>query len=360
MAGRSGFGAIPEHRADSGLSPSWERATIPGMARRVLIVDDHAEFRALARALLERDGFEVVGEAVDGAGTLTAVARTRPEVVLLDVQLPGVNGFDVARTLCEGEDAPVVVMISTRDAADFGGRLERSGARGFSRRAACRGGTRRAGLVMGAPAVSAQSAPRRRSVDPLLLLPLAVAGGLLATRAALSAGLRDSRAAINLALAWSFAAAALLALARPSARRAGWLMAAVAAASYLEDLQLSSSPLAWTAGLAARRGFRSRWSCSSWCPFPTGGCGRGPLGLPSPARSWLTVGRALLGAFFLPDGRNLLLVAENHGMVDAVDQTPPIRVRGHDRAGGADRAAVAFAPRGRADEPRFRCSVGRC
>lgn len=101
------------------------------MACRVLIVDDHAEFRALARAMLERDGFEVVGEAIDGAGTLTAVAQTRPEVVLLDVRLPDLNGFDVARALREGEDAPVVVMISTRDAADFGRRLERSGARGF-------------------------------------------------------------------------------------------------------------------------------------------------------------------------------------------------------------------------------------
>lgn len=101
------------------------------MARRVLIVDDHAEFRTLARAMLERGGFEVVGEAVDGAGTLTAVAQTRPEVVLLDVQLPDMNGFDVARALCEGDDGLVVVMTSTRDAADFGGRLERSGARGF-------------------------------------------------------------------------------------------------------------------------------------------------------------------------------------------------------------------------------------
>jgi DNA-binding NarL/FixJ family response regulator len=101
------------------------------MAPRVLIVDDHAEFRALARAMLERGGFEVVGEAVDGAETLMAVAQMRPEVVLLDVQLPDVNGFDVARALCEGEDAPIVVMVSTRDAADFGGRLERSGARGF-------------------------------------------------------------------------------------------------------------------------------------------------------------------------------------------------------------------------------------
>ena len=101
------------------------------MARRVLIVDDHAEFRALARAMLERDGFEVVGEAVDGAETLTAVAQTRPEVVLLDVQLPDANGFEIARALRAGEDPPIVVMVSTRDAADFGRRLERSGARGF-------------------------------------------------------------------------------------------------------------------------------------------------------------------------------------------------------------------------------------
>jgi DNA-binding NarL/FixJ family response regulator len=101
------------------------------MARRVLIVDDHAEFRALARAMLERDGFEVVGEAADGAETLIAVQQTRPEVILLDVQLPDVNGFDIARALNDGEDAPVIVMTSTRDAADFGRRLERSGARGF-------------------------------------------------------------------------------------------------------------------------------------------------------------------------------------------------------------------------------------
>lgn len=113
------------------MTPELRRATIPVMARRVLIVDDHAEFRALARAMLERDGFEVVGEAADGAETLIAVQQTRPEVILLDVQLPDVNGFDIARALNDGEDAPVIVMTSTRDAADFGRRLERSGARGF-------------------------------------------------------------------------------------------------------------------------------------------------------------------------------------------------------------------------------------
>ncbi len=101
------------------------------VADRVLIVDDHAEFRALARAVLEADGFEIVGEAIDGAATLAAVDRVRPDVVLLDVQLPDVNGFDVARELCDRDDGPVVVMISSRDASDFGHRLERSGAVGF-------------------------------------------------------------------------------------------------------------------------------------------------------------------------------------------------------------------------------------
>jgi DNA-binding NarL/FixJ family response regulator len=101
------------------------------VGQRVLIVDDHAEFRSLARALLERGGFEVVGEAGDGAATLRAVEETRPEIVLLDVQLPDGNGFDFARTICDRDDAPAVVMISSRDAGDFGRRLERSGARGF-------------------------------------------------------------------------------------------------------------------------------------------------------------------------------------------------------------------------------------
>ena len=101
------------------------------MARRVLIVDDHAEFRAVARAMLERGGFEVIGEAVDGAATLRAVAQTRPDVVLLDVQLPDIDGFEVASRVTRTEAAPVVILISSRDGRDFGGLVTSSGARGF-------------------------------------------------------------------------------------------------------------------------------------------------------------------------------------------------------------------------------------
>ena len=66
----------------------------------VLIVDDHASFRATARQLLEAEGYEVVGEAADGASALEAVARLRPDVVLLDVQLPDMDGFEISRRLC--------------------------------------------------------------------------------------------------------------------------------------------------------------------------------------------------------------------------------------------------------------------
>jgi CheY-like chemotaxis protein len=97
----------------------------------VLIVDDHAEFRELARRILEQGGFVVAGEAVDGGATTAAVAEMQPDVVLLDVQLPDVDGFEVAEALAAGPDPPIVVLTSSRDESDFGSRVARSGARGF-------------------------------------------------------------------------------------------------------------------------------------------------------------------------------------------------------------------------------------
>lgn len=97
----------------------------------MLIVDDHAEFRELARRILEQGGFVVAGEAVDGGATTAAVAEMQPDVVLLDVQLPDVDGFEVAEALAAGPDPPIVVLTSSRDESDFGSRVARSGARGF-------------------------------------------------------------------------------------------------------------------------------------------------------------------------------------------------------------------------------------
>jgi DNA-binding NarL/FixJ family response regulator len=101
------------------------------MTRTVLIVDDHAPFRALARALLQLEGFEVVGEAADALSALDAVRRLRPSVVLLDVQLPDLDGFEVARRLAQAGVPPAIVLVSSRDRSAYRRRLADSPARGF-------------------------------------------------------------------------------------------------------------------------------------------------------------------------------------------------------------------------------------
>jgi DNA-binding NarL/FixJ family response regulator len=97
----------------------------------VLIIDDHPSFRATARMLLETEGFAVVGEAEDGTRGIAAARSLRPDLVLLDVNLPDISGFDVAAQITADEGAPAVVMISSRDAGEFGPLVARSGARGF-------------------------------------------------------------------------------------------------------------------------------------------------------------------------------------------------------------------------------------
>jgi len=97
----------------------------------VLTVDDHDGFRESARALLEAEGFVVVGDAADGAAALVAALRLRPDVVLLDVQLPDVDGFAVAERLAALSEPPRVVLISSRDAAAYGSRVDEAPVCGF-------------------------------------------------------------------------------------------------------------------------------------------------------------------------------------------------------------------------------------
>jgi DNA-binding NarL/FixJ family response regulator len=97
----------------------------------VLIVDDHPSFRATARAVLEEEGFDVVGEAENGIHALRAARELHPDLVLLDVQLPDFDGFEVASRLTRNGDGPAVVLTSSRDFSDFGELVARSGAIGF-------------------------------------------------------------------------------------------------------------------------------------------------------------------------------------------------------------------------------------
>jgi DNA-binding NarL/FixJ family response regulator len=111
------------------------------MRRTVLIVDDHAGFRRRARELLEASGYEVVGEAADGASALTEADRLRPEITLVDVQLPDLDGFAVARRLRAVGSTRTVVLISSRELADYGSRADHAHADGFISKADLSGET---------------------------------------------------------------------------------------------------------------------------------------------------------------------------------------------------------------------------
>ncbi|HXR27843.1 MAG TPA: response regulator transcription factor [Candidatus Baltobacteraceae bacterium] len=101
------------------------------MEPRVVLVDDHAAFRAQARALCEAHGLRVVGEAAAGAQAVELVGRLAPDVVLLDIVLPDIDGFSVAEHLAALPMAPQVILLSTREASDYGTRVTDAPVRGF-------------------------------------------------------------------------------------------------------------------------------------------------------------------------------------------------------------------------------------
>lgn len=107
-------------------------ATIRDRMTKVLIVDDHPGFRSSARALLELEGYDVVGEVEDGAAALRAAKELNPDLVLLDIQLPDIDGFTVASRLTRKNGAtPSIVLTSSRDACDYGPLIAECGAIGF-------------------------------------------------------------------------------------------------------------------------------------------------------------------------------------------------------------------------------------
>ena len=103
----------------------------PGNQQKLMIVDDHADFRAIARKLLEDAGYSVVAEAGDAASALSAASRVKPDLVLLDVVLPGLDGFAVCEQLTQTHPTARVVLTSSADRSRYTRRLASSMARGF-------------------------------------------------------------------------------------------------------------------------------------------------------------------------------------------------------------------------------------
>ena len=106
----------------------WDHGT---MRLSLLIVDDHEDFRRSARTLLEAEGFTVVGEAGGGAEAIAKARDVRPDVVLVDIRLPDLDGFAVAEEIAAWPDPPAVVLVSSRDAVVYRSRLASTPARGF-------------------------------------------------------------------------------------------------------------------------------------------------------------------------------------------------------------------------------------
>jgi DNA-binding NarL/FixJ family response regulator len=94
-------------------------------------VDDHDDFRAAARAVLEADGYKIVAEAGDGDSGVRLAEELCPSLVLLDIGLPDQDGFAVADLLARMADPPDVVLISSRERAAYGRRIDAAPVRGF-------------------------------------------------------------------------------------------------------------------------------------------------------------------------------------------------------------------------------------
>src|SRR5262245_29400238 len=119
----------------------------PSTSRTILIVADHPSFRAAARFVLETEGFHVVGVAADGEGAVRETLRFSPEILLLDVSLPDIDGFEVAARLRAAGATSVIVFTSSRDGSDFGSLITDSGGAGFIAKAELTGEALRALLA---------------------------------------------------------------------------------------------------------------------------------------------------------------------------------------------------------------------
>jgi DNA-binding NarL/FixJ family response regulator len=99
---------------------------------RVLIVDDQAPFRDAARMVVEAtDGFEVAGEVETGEASIDAAAELDPDLVLMDVNLPGINGLEATRRILETSHRVIILILSTYEEAEYAPRAAEVGAAGY-------------------------------------------------------------------------------------------------------------------------------------------------------------------------------------------------------------------------------------
>ena len=104
---------------------------IPGTVR-VLIVDDQLPFRDASRMVVEMtDGFEVAGEADNGEHAIALVEELTPDLVLMDVQMPGIDGIETTRRITSTPNPPIVVVMSTHESGDYVELALAAGAVGF-------------------------------------------------------------------------------------------------------------------------------------------------------------------------------------------------------------------------------------
>lgn len=120
-----------EGRTNATLNLALHCAEVGWVSTRIVIIDDDPSFLATVRVLLEAEGFVVAGEALSGLDGVAAVAALEPDIVLVDVNLPDIDGFEVVERLGDGPGTPPAVLISSRAAGDFGKLVESSRARGF-------------------------------------------------------------------------------------------------------------------------------------------------------------------------------------------------------------------------------------
>lgn len=120
--------STPSSGAKPSIALPWERETIP---LRILLADDHRTVRKHVRAILEQEGFEIAGEATDGREAVRLAERCSPDMVILDVSMPELNGLAAAGEILRGAPQTRAILLTLHTELPYVRRAIRSGIRGY-------------------------------------------------------------------------------------------------------------------------------------------------------------------------------------------------------------------------------------